>query len=181
MLPRVVAASRVDRLTVVEVVCQNFARTRAPRLVGHDALEVPIVTAPKAPAGLAAGGRNLWKSITEAHDLDAAQKVQLAEACRAKDRLDRLDEILRGDTETWATIVHNARTEDYELKIDQALSQANATANLMKQLIAALRLPDVQTGQRPQYRGPRGAQKPSVAGGSKVSSLDRARAAKSGS
>jgi ABC-type Na+ efflux pump permease subunit len=123
----------------------------------------------------ASGGMALWDAITEEHVLDATQLVQLEEACRAKDRLDKLDALLRGDVETWAAVMHNARTEDYELKIDAALTQANATANLMKQLLAALRLPDAQTGKKPQYRGPRGAQAPTVPGG-KVSSLDRARA-----
>ena len=42
--------------------------------------------------------------------------------------------------------------------------------------MAALRLPDA-AGRKPQYRGPRGAQAPTVPGG-KVSSLDRARARK---
>lgn len=135
--------------------------------------------ATRAPAGLSAGGRALWKSITDDHELIAMQLVQLEEACRAKDRLDKLDSILRGDVDTWAVLVHNLRTQDYELKIDGALSQANTTANLMKQLLAALRLEDPLTGKKPQFRGPRGAQKPTVAGG-KVSSLDRARAAKSG-
>lgn len=114
-----------------------------------------------APETLAEGGRSLWAAITDEHDLDAAQLVQLEEACRAKDRCDRLDVALAG-------------TLDGAL-----LKDANATANLLKQLLAALRLPDPATGKRPQFRGPRGAQKPSVAGGSKVSSLDRARAAKS--
>ena len=130
-----------------------------------------------APDGLRAGGRALWVAVTADHDLDATQLVQLEEACRAKDRLDRLDSVLRGDAEVWMRLVHRTQTEDYELKIDAALAQANATANLMKQLIAALRLPDEQTGKRPQFRGPRGAQRPSTPGG-KVSSLDRARAAK---
>jgi hypothetical protein len=130
-------------------------------------------------ANLDEGGMALWREVTEAHDLDAAQRVALLEACRAKDRLDRLDAVLRGDSETWMTLVHNVRTEDYELKIDQALSAANATANLMKQLIASLRLPD-ESGKRPQQRGgARGAYKPSASAGGKVSSLDRARAAKS--
>lgn len=132
------------------------------------------------PADLGKGGKALWSAIVEDHDdLDATQLVQLEEACRAKDRCDRLDKILTGDVDTWATVMHNARTEDYEIKIDSALTQANATANLMKQLLAALRLPDPQSGKKPQYRGPRGAVKPQVPGG-KVSSLDRARAAKSG-
>lgn len=127
---------------------------------------------------LGSGGRELWVAISADHELDAVQKVQLLEACRAKDRLDKLDRILSGEADVWATLVHGTRTDDYELKIDAALSQANATANLMKQLLAALRLPDAQSGKRPQYRGARGAQAPSVPGG-KVSSLDRARARKS--
>jgi len=130
------------------------------------------------PSGLGAGARALWEGITEVHELDPAQEVQLIEACRAKDRLDRLNEVLSGESDTWMTLVHDLRTEDYELKIDAALSQANATANLMKQLLAALRLPDAETGKRPQYRGARGAQKPTVPGGARVSSIERARAAK---
>ncbi len=132
----------------------------------------------RAPSGLGAGGKSLWRSITEAHELDAMQMVQLEEACRAKDRLDKLDQLLRGDVDMWAQLTHRTLTEDYELKIDDALGKANTTANLMKQLLAALRLPDQATGKRPQFRGPRGAQRPSTPGG-KVSSLDRARAAKS--
>ena len=131
----------------------------------------------KTPSGLAAGGRTLWKSIDGVHELDAVQLVQLEEACRAKDRLDRLDEILRGDVDSWAYI-STPDGGDTELKIDSALTSANTTANLMKQLLAAMRLPDPASGKRPQFRGPRGAQKPTVPGG--VSSLDRARAAKSG-
>jgi len=134
----------------------------------------------KTPTGLGSGGRALWTSITTDHVLDAAQEVQLTEACRAKDRLDKLDQILRSDVDTWATLVLDINSDGqvFELRLTQALTQANATANVMKQLLAALRLPDEKTGKKPQFRGARGAQKPSVAGG-KVSSLDRARAAKS--
>lgn len=134
-----------------------------------------------APAGLRAGGLALWGAIEENHELDAPQLVQLEEACRAKDRLDQLDEVLRGDSDTWMRLVADIRADGdvYELRMTQALTQANATANLLKQLLAALRLPDPQTGKKPQFRGPRGAVAPQVPGG-KVSSLDRARAAKSG-
>lgn len=136
------------------------------------------MAAPKTPAGLGSGGRTLWRDVAGKHDLDATQLVQLEEACRAKDRLDKLDEVLRGDADVWLRLVHNTRTEDYELKVDAALTQANATANLMKQLLAALRLPDPQSGKRPQFRGARGSQAPSVPGGAKVSSLDMAREAR---
>ena len=137
------------------------------------------MAASTAPTGLGKGGKALWKAITDDHDLDAPQKVQLEEACRAKDRLDRLDSLLRGDLDSWLSIQEFDDGRPAVLVINSALTQANATANLMKQLIAALRLPDEQTGKRPQYRGPRGAQKPSTPGG-KVSSLDRARQAKTG-
>jgi hypothetical protein len=108
--------------------------------------------------GLGVGGRQLWEAITAAHELDDAQKVQLLEACRAKDRLDRLDTVLSVEIDT------------------DLLRQANVTANLLKQLLAALRLPDPQSGRRPQYRGSR-LQQPTVPGG-RVSSIDRARARK---
>ena len=142
----------------------------------------------KAPQDLAPGGRKLWSAIVADHELDPSQLVQLEEACRAKDRLDEFDSIIHGKgvlnlmrfrlREHWDE--EGDRTVAVEVKFDSVITQANATANLMKQLLAALRLPDSETGRRPQFRGPRGAQKPSTPGGAsaKVSSLDRARAAR---
>lgn len=137
------------------------------------------------PESLSAGGRTLWAAVTEAHELDIMQFVQLEEACRAKDRLDEFDSIIRGKgvLNLMRFRLHDSFGEDsryatVDVKFDAVITQANATANLMKQLIAAMRLPDAATGKKPQYRGPRGAQKPSVPAG--VSSLDRARAAKTG-
>ena len=111
------------------------------------------------------GGTALWESITEANELDAAQLAQLTEACRQKDRCDHLDRMAQ-----------SAEPDDYV----EFVKLANATSNQMKQLLAALRLPDPATGKRPQYRGPRGAQAPSVPGGKEgtVSSIERARARK---
>lgn len=128
------------------------------------------------PDGLRSGGEGLWLEVSGSHELDAMQRVQLLEACRAKDRLDGLDSLLRGDVDVWARLTHRLRTEDYELHIDDALAKANATANMLKQLLAALRLPDQASGKRPQVRAARGAYKPRAGS---VSSLDRARAAKS--
>lgn len=133
------------------------------------------------PSGLGPGGQELWESVADDYELDPVQKVQLLEACRAKDRLDKLDALLRGDVDSWVRLTHRLQTDDYELKIDAALTQANATANLMKQLLAALRLPDPKTGKRPQYRGARGAQAPSVPGGkATVTALEKFRQASGG-
>ena len=103
----------------------------------------------RRPAGLGSGGSALWRDITAAHDLDAAQIVQLTEACRAKDRLDKLDEVLRGDANVWCEILSDFDGNAVSLRIDAALDKANATANMMKQLLAAMRLPD-ESGKRPQ-------------------------------
>jgi hypothetical protein len=131
---------------------------------------------------LGAGGRVLWDAVVADNELDAAQKVQLLEACRAKDRLDKLDGILAGDADTWARLAHHARDDVYEIRVDAALAQANATANQMKQLLAALRLVDPASGKRPQYRGPRGAQVPGVPGGrsGNVTAMDKFRTAAGG-
>lgn len=117
--------------------------------------------ATKIPDGLGTGGRSLWQSVAKSHELDPVQLVQLEEACRAKDRCDRIADLLN---------------EEHDSKLQ---ADANATANLLKQLLAALRLPDPESGKRPQFRGARGAQKPTIPGGN-VSSLERARQAKSG-
>lgn len=135
---------------------------------------------PAAPKGLGPGGRALWRAIVTDHDLDGMQRVHLTEACRMKDRCDKLDEVLRGEASTWMSLTVDIQSDGqvYELRITNALSKANETANSMKQLLAAMRLPDVASGKRPQQRGPRGAQKPTVPGGAsdgKVSSIDRHR------
>ena len=138
------------------------------------------MTNPRMPAGLGTGGKALWKAIVADHVLDGLQVVQLTEACRMKDRCDKLDAVLRGDADTWMKLTVDIQSDGdiYELRITNALSKANETANSMKQLLAALRLPD-SDGKRPQQRPPRGAQKPSQPGGApsggKVSSIDRAR------
>ena len=128
-----------------------------------------------APDALRAGGRVLWDGIAGSFELMPEQLVQLEEACRAKDRLDKLDRLLSGDVDTWAHIDFDGKP--VSLRVDAALAQANTTANLMKQLLAALRLPD-EEGRRPQFRGARGAQTPSVAGGAPAaanSASDRAK------
>jgi hypothetical protein len=89
------------------------------------------------PDGLEAGGASLWRAVTAAHTLDACQSVLLLEACRAKDRLDRLQTTM-------------GQLGSVTLSIDPALH--DATANVLKQLLAALRLPDAR-GRRPQRRG----------------------------
>ncbi len=85
------------------------------------------------PDSLGVRGAALWDSM-EAGASDAAL-VLLGEACRLADRLDKLDAILRGDVDTWMYLAHRTRTEDYELKIDAAASEARQSANVLRQIL----------------------------------------------
>lgn len=118
------------------------------------------------PEGLSAGGELLWVEVSKAHELDMVQRVTLEEACRMKDRLDKLDRLLRRDIDAWASLRDTSPSwsedENIEVVFDDAVAKANQTANTMKQLLAALRLPDA-SGVRPQQRG--GARGAYVSGG----------------
>ena len=132
------------------------------------------------PARLGPRGAALWAEVTDSHDLGAPELEILTEACRCADRLERLDEFLTNDATFWFSL-EQMRRNDSEARVivDGALSEARQQQNILKQLIASLRLPDATTGKKPQQRGARGSYTPKAAQAG-VSSLDRARAAKAG-
>ncbi len=138
----------------------------------------------RVPAGLAARGTKLWRELTKIATFNPAERVLLEEACRIADRLDKLDALLTGELEHWIDLRDMVgRPDAVEIHIDAAMSEARQQANVLKQLIAALRIPDDLTAKRPQQRGGgRGAYTPSPAkaaskaGLAVVSSIDRARA-----
>lgn len=133
-----------------------------------------------APDSLSVRGTRLWTQITDDQLLDPVQLVILEEACRTADRLDELDRIIHGKgvLELMRFRVCDDEGSIVEVKFDNVLSEARQQQNVMKQLLVSLRLPDAQTGKRPQNRGTsRGAYDTSKTPPG-VSSLDRARAAK---
>ena len=102
--------------------------------------------------------------------------MQLLEACRMKDRLDKLDGIIQGkgvlNLMRFRLVGMDDLLDDptatVEVKFDAVIDKANSTANTMKQLLAALRLPDAATGKRPQQRGgARGSYESRTPGGKK--------------
>jgi hypothetical protein len=131
------------------------------------------------PARLGSRGAALWAEITATHSLAAAELEILTEACRCADRLEQLDRHLHDEDLAWLD-VEKLRSDGatFRVTVDAALSEARQQQNILKQLIASLRLPDEATGKKPQHRGARGSYAPKAPSG--VSSLDRARAAKAG-
>lgn len=141
------------------------------------------------PDGLGLRGSRLWAEIVEVHELDPSQRVLLEESCRSADRLDELDSIIQGKGVLnlmrfrVADIFDDGEGEKnvrVEVKFDAVLGEARQQQTVLKQLLASLRLPDAATGKKPQRRdGARGSYTPGGStGGARVSSLARARAAK---
>lgn len=89
--------------------------------------------------GLGVRGQRLWDAYAEQVDGERGL-VLLEEAARIADRLDRLDALLTGDDEVWARLVHDLRTDSYELRIDSALIEARQQASVLRQVLASLPL-----------------------------------------
>lgn len=122
------------------------------------------MTTERAPSGLGGKGRRLWREMLELAQFNPAERVILEEACRIADRLDVLDKVLSGDASGWMRLKVSQDGAEVTVTLDNALSEARQQANVLKQLVASLRLPDEKTGARPQQRGgARGAYKPSAA------------------
>lgn len=119
-----------------------------------------------SPEGLSARGSELWASLIEQHPAmsDADKQVAL-EACRTADLIDRLERICLLSE----PVIENERGA---LVTHPAIVEARQQRQTLKQLVAALRLPDPKTGKQPQHRGARGAYKPSGT----VTSIDKFRA-----
>ncbi len=100
--------------------------------------------------------------MTSVHTLASPELEILAEACRCADRLERLDEHLHDEDLSWLD-VEKLRSDGatFRVTVDAALSEARQQQNILKQLIASLRLPDGKTGERPQRRPGSAVRRPS--------------------
>lgn len=114
------------------------------------------------PTGLADGGRRLWLALLDrdpdlGDELNPARSVAI-EACRAQDRCDVLDAVCRNED----VLIDNGRGQPVA---HPGWVEARQQANILKQLVAALRLPDEATGKRPQrHTGAAGVRQPNGAG-----------------
>lgn len=160
----------------------------------------------RRPAGLRSGGRALWDALTADGALDVVQQAVALEACRAKDRLDQLNDVIDG--KGVLQLMHFRSMVDFDdedtrhikLTVDGAMAEARQLQQGLKQMLAALRpLSDVgqnRGGARGAYhKGVGGAAQggarqskgapapaPEVAGrDAVVTPIERARRAASGS
>lgn len=85
------------------------------------------------PAGLKAGGKRLWKSITDDFELGEHELSVLLEAARTVDSLDALEAIVRAEGVTM--------TSPQGVKAHVALVEARAQRTTLAKLVASLRIP----------------------------------------
>lgn len=120
---------------------------------------------------LAARGQRLWDNLLgqdkALEDEGNPMREVALTACRTADRVEHLEGL--------AAVTDPVVEGRGGPMIHPLLAEVRQQAALLARLVSALRLPDDATGRKPQRRQMRGVQKPSA-----VSSLERARQAKSG-
>lgn len=99
------------------------------------------------------GGTALHASLSLPGD-DGPTRALIVEACRAKDRLDRLHRIVRGDVDTWTRVFTGEG--ELVLKMDTAVSEVRQLSTVFRQLLTEI--------QRRQGDGRGGEEEDGLAG-----------------
>lgn len=90
----------------------------------------------KGVIGLREGGRRLWKSLSKG--LDESGLALLEEACRAKDRCDRLAELVDGEGREWVRFLERD-DGSVTVVVDKALDEARQYSLAFKALMTEFR------------------------------------------
>lgn len=81
------------------------------------------------------GGEELFDALSTPLD-DAPTQALIVEACRAKDRLDKLSAITRGDEDVWCRVFE--AEGEVVLKLDTAVSEQRQLATVFRQLLSEI-------------------------------------------
>lgn len=96
------------------------------------------------PDNLGPSGSALWAGLVDLATFDVHELTLVVEACRVRDRLDALNEVIRAEGVTV--------TSPQGVKAHPALVEARAQEVVMTRLLASLRIPTDDLA-RPQARG----------------------------
>lgn len=101
---------------------------------------------PKTPPGLKAGGRRLWREITDEYELAHHELVVLLEAARTVDALQSLEDIVNREGVT--------NVSPQGVRAHPALVEARQQRVTLAKLVASLRIPldDGESAGRTQQR-----------------------------
>ena len=83
------------------------------------------------------GGRDLWEHMNDPRD-PADVTALVVEACRVKDRLDRLHSMATRDDREWGRLVPTDMEGEFVLQVGGVLREQRQTETVFKQLIAEI-------------------------------------------
>jgi hypothetical protein len=122
----------------------DMTNVSRPTIAGVEKPEVPT-----APAGLGEVGRDLWADVLASFVLERHERAALADACRVRDVVAELDEVIAREG---TTIERETGPAPHPV-----LAALARERTLYGRIIASLALPDEETGKRPtRHGGPRG-------------------------
>lgn len=101
----------------------------------------------RTPPGLKAGGKKLWKAVTDEFELGEHELSVLLEASRTVDALDALEKIVRSEGVT--------HVSPQGVRAHPALVEARQQRVTLAKLVASLRIPlddDQEAGRYAQQR-----------------------------
>jgi hypothetical protein len=105
------------------------------------------VSIPRAPEGLQAAGRKLWRAVHAENELEPHEAVGLLQACRLADACDDLAAVVAAEGRIAQDHLGNARVHPAAVELRQCQTA-------LFRAIASLRIPFAKEDEaRPQRRG----------------------------
>ena len=117
---------------------------------------------PRMPAGLAAGGRRLWREIIDVYEFDPAETRVLVDLCRQADLVDELAAAVAADGVMVPTADGTGK------KLNTAVTELRQARLAVARLAAVLKLPELaDDDERPRQQRREGARGVYAIGGGK--------------
>ncbi|MDQ1205045.1 hypothetical protein [Microbacterium sp. SORGH_AS_0862] len=104
------------------------------------------------PHGLEARGLRLFKSISEGVKLSEPEIVNLVEACRLADRLEKLNALITGDADAWSYVkLPRGDGDPVEVIINDPMKEARQHAAALRSALAPFEVakPEQSVGEVP--------------------------------
>lgn len=106
------------------------------------------MTTNRAPAGLDAAGRKLWRSVASEYEMTEHEAAQLEEACRVRDRIAQLRALVDAEGLMLASSQGS--------RLHPAIAETRQQQLALARLLATLGVPGLDEDELPAARGVRG-------------------------
>lgn len=104
---------------------------------------------PAVPRGLAPAGKRLWAAVTDEYDLAEHELATLEQACRTRDTIAVLDDLVATDGPL--------APSSQGVRVHPAISEARQQRLALARLLVTLGVPGLDEDELPRARSVRGA------------------------